>query len=341
MNTTPTIIGLYGDAHAIAKDPGFLDAAQAEIGLNRIIFGGPFKLSPETLARNPAHKGQSHGHGLGLTDDDTPLRRAIDEAHRRGIQVWHIISTYWAGAEDAPEQMARDLRGRRMDEYPRLPYADEQWSYTFCPTNEQTNAWFEAAQVELATRYEFDGCALTHHRFCHAAFYPELLACGCPSLRRGGRATGLRLRPHESGCAAHRRCVAACIGGEAASRRVTRAGAVGFSALAGRRRRRAGRLVQLPRRLHDAQPATIPRRGARRPAGFRFRQRHALPVAGAAGRPSLPRFRGHVRPHSAIAPARGHPLPGRAGRVRDRADPLGGWAERSRGAATGISVVWL
>jgi len=181
MNTTPTVIGIYGDANAIANDPGFLDLAQAEIGLNRIIFGGPFKLSPETLARNPAHKGQSHGHGLGLTDDDTPLRRAIDEAHRRGIQVWHIISTYWAGAEDAPERMARDLRGRRMDEYPRLPYADEQWSYTFCPSNEQTNAWFEAAQVELATRYEFDGCALTHHRFCHAAFYPELLACGCPS----------------------------------------------------------------------------------------------------------------------------------------------------------------
>lgn len=179
MNTP--IVGLYADPAAVAADPGFLDIARAEIGLNRIILGGPYNLSAETRARNPGPKQHNMAHGLSLTDDDSVLRRAIDEAHRRGIQVWHIISIYWAGAEHAPELMARDLYGRRMDEHPRLPYAHEQASYTFCPSNDLVNDWFEAALVELATRYEFDGCALTHLRFAHAAFVDELLACGCPA----------------------------------------------------------------------------------------------------------------------------------------------------------------
>lgn len=185
------VVGLYADPATVAADPASLDTAQREIGLNRVIFGGPFNFSPETRALNPVIKDPQHtAPGLGLTDDDSTLRRAIDEAHRRGIKVWGIISTYWAGAENAPDLMARDLNGRRMDEFQRFPFAHEQASYTFCPNDEQVNAWFEAALVEMATGYAFDGFALTHFRFSHAAFFQELLACGCPVCREAANRSG-------------------------------------------------------------------------------------------------------------------------------------------------------
>jgi hypothetical protein len=185
------VVGLYGDPTAVAADPAYLDVAQGELGLNRIIFGGPFNLSPEARARNPFAGAAEHlAPGLSLTEDDSVLRRAIDEAHRRGIQVWGIISLYWAGAEHAPDLMARDLHGRRMDEFPLLPYAHEQRTYTFCPNSEQVNAWFEAALVDIATRYEIQGFALTHFRYSHPAFFQELLACGCPTCAKAAAELG-------------------------------------------------------------------------------------------------------------------------------------------------------
>jgi hypothetical protein len=176
------VVGLYGDAAAIAADPGYLDAAKKEIGLNRIIFGGGFNLTSKTRALNPSKGGAAPG--VTLVDDDTPMRKAIDEAHKRGMQVWGCISLYWAGAEHAPDLMAYDLTGKRMDEFPRRLYAAEQGSMTFCPNNERINAWFEALLVEIAARYDFQGYALTHVRYCHPAFFEQMLACGCPTCQK-------------------------------------------------------------------------------------------------------------------------------------------------------------
>jgi len=203
--STVRLVGLYADPAAIAADPGYLDVAQDEIGLNCIILGGPFDLSPQVRQLNPlggptddrtpglppivrhARTEASAGvraPGLTLTDDDTTLRRAIDEAHKRGIQVWGIISAYWAGAEHAAKLMARDLYGRRLDAYPRHPFAHEQATHTFCPTHPQVNAWFEAALVDIAVRYDIQGYALTHFRFAHPAFFEQMLACACPGCER-------------------------------------------------------------------------------------------------------------------------------------------------------------
>lgn len=191
MTDAYSIVGLYGDPAALVADPGYLDAAREEIGLNCVILGGPFNLSPDVRAQNPFPEDKAPlAPGLNLTDDDTTLRRAIEEAHRRDIQVWGIISAYWAGAEHAPDLMARDLSGRRMDEFPRLPYAHEQATHTFCPNNERVNAWFEAALVDIATRYDIQGYALTHFRFCHPAFFQQMLACGCSACEQAAAELG-------------------------------------------------------------------------------------------------------------------------------------------------------
>jgi hypothetical protein len=191
MNDSHKITGLYADPAAIARDPGFLDVAQAEIGLNCIILGGGWNLSADVRDLNPfGERLDGLAPGLTLADDDTALRRAMDEAHRRGIRVWAIICTYWAGAEHAPRLMARTLHDRRMDEFPLLPYAAEQRTHTFCPNNEQVNAWFEAALVDIATRYDVQGTALTHFRYCHPAFFEQLLGCGCLTCERVAVETG-------------------------------------------------------------------------------------------------------------------------------------------------------
>jgi hypothetical protein len=191
MTDRHNVVGLYGDPAAVVADPRYLDVARDEIGLNRIIFGGSFNLSPEVRTLNPFPKDKALlAPGLNLTDDDTTLRRAIDEARKRDIQVWVLTSAYWAGAEHAPALMARDLTGRRMDEFPRLPYAHEQATHTFCPNNEQVNAWFEAALVDIATRYDIQGYALTHFRFCHPAFFQQMLACGCPACEKAAAELG-------------------------------------------------------------------------------------------------------------------------------------------------------
>ncbi len=182
MATTEKIVGLYGDPNAIAQNPGSLDQAQKEIGLNWIIFGGGFNLSQRTRMLNPSSGG--FAPGLTLVDDDQPIRTAIEEAHKRGIQVWGCISLYWAGAEHAPDLMAYDLYGKRLDAYPLRAYAHEQGSMTYCPNNERINAWFEAALVEIARQYDFQGYALTHARYCHPAFFEQMLACGCPTCQK-------------------------------------------------------------------------------------------------------------------------------------------------------------
>jgi hypothetical protein len=176
------IVGLYWNASTHLGDPGYLDAAKSEIGLNRIIFGGEYNLTSKTRGLNPSKGGAAPG--VTLVDDDTPLRKAIDEAHKRDIQVWAYAGGYHGGANQAPDLMVYDLTGKRMDEFPPRMYATEQNSLTLCPNNECVNAWFEAMLVEIASRYEFQGCALSHVRYCHPAFFEQMLSCGCPTCQK-------------------------------------------------------------------------------------------------------------------------------------------------------------
>jgi hypothetical protein len=182
------VVGLYGDAIAAVANPGYLDTLKKELGLNRIIFGGGFNLSAKTRALNPFTDGSAPG--MTLADDDTPIRKAIEEAHKRDIKVWGILGGYHGGAERAPELMIHALTGERMDAFPPRLYSTEQSSYTFCPNNERINAWFEAIQVEIAAKYDFQGYALTHVRYTHPAFFEQMLACGCPTCEKKAAVLG-------------------------------------------------------------------------------------------------------------------------------------------------------
>lgn len=176
------VVCIYGDANAAANDSSYLDVLVNEIGLNRIIFGGGFNLSAKTRALNPIKNGGAPG--LGLVDDDKVLHKGIEEAHKKGIQVWVCIGGWAGGAEQAPEYMAYDLNGTRMDLLPKRLYAHEQAWGMFCPNNERVNAWLEAALGEIAARYDFQGSAITHARYPHSAAIPMLLGCACETCQK-------------------------------------------------------------------------------------------------------------------------------------------------------------
>jgi len=176
------VVGMYMDPSVLLNDPGYVDAVVNETGLNRALFGGGFNLSAKTRALNPSSGGAAPG--VSLVEDDTPIRKALDEAHKRGMKAWAVLGGYHGGANDARDLMAHALTGERMDAFPPRKYSTEQSGHTFCPNNERVNDWFEAMQVEIATGYDFDGFALTHVRYCHPAFFEQMLACGCPTCQK-------------------------------------------------------------------------------------------------------------------------------------------------------------
>ena len=113
MITKLDVVGLYGDVN-LANNNDLLDRLQGEIGLNRIVMGAAVNLSPATRALNPIppDKG-AYGPGTQLTDDDSALQRALENAHRRGIQVHGCFMIYWCMADMAPQHMVHDVAGRR------------------------------------------------------------------------------------------------------------------------------------------------------------------------------------------------------------------------------------
>src|SRR5690348_5761389 len=110
------LVGLYLEAETIQRDPGYLSALQADVGLSLISVSGAVQLSDAVLRSNPLGTterdrrlldlvtrrldgtpmtGEEHGGpGVGLfpgfeeVGDDSALRQAIAHCRDRGIGVW-------------------------------------------------------------------------------------------------------------------------------------------------------------------------------------------------------------------------------------------------------------
>lgn len=180
------IVGASVDKEEMLKRPEELDFLKEKLGLNLVVFGGAFNLPPQVRALNPFPEGLRGrmGPGLALTDDDAPLRQAVELAHSKGVSVWVSTVSWWSNAQHAPKLSVRDLWGRRTEEVVPVPYSsDPQSGHAFCPSNEAVLTWWEAAYAEIVRMYGVEGMYNTHSRYYHPAFYPALLACGCESCQ--------------------------------------------------------------------------------------------------------------------------------------------------------------
>ncbi len=297
---TAKTVGLYCGADTIVKDPGYLDALQEAVGLNLILTGGGFNLSRELRESAPYITPEGRqGAGLGWSDDDANLHRAIELCHAKGIAVWFVIGGWHGGAENYRDFCARDLWGRPMFDLPRPKHALET-GLAVCPSRSELNDWRKRGAAEIAQRYDIQGVDITHARNIAPAYLPAWWSCGCEHCQRRA-SPGLRLRAHAGFGRRIPGAPEVADPGPGPARRRRETGADRPAAVPGAGRR-AGRLVQLPRRHHIGQPARVETGRPRRDdAAGGVRQRHVPAVVRPAGRPPLRRFR---RRRTSTSPAR-------------------------------------
>jgi hypothetical protein len=183
------IVGLYLASQTAADDPGYLDALQQAVGLNLLILSGGYTLSPDVQQMNPL-KAERQGPGFSWEVEGSTLERAIDNAHKRGIQVWLLMGCWQIGAEQHPDLCAQDMWGNRLTDYPLYPYCSEQRSLTFCPSDEDINTFYEAAYADVIRQYPLDGIDITHARYTSPAFWPSMFSCACERCRRRAQCLG-------------------------------------------------------------------------------------------------------------------------------------------------------
>ena len=170
-------VGIYLGADVVINSPDYLKALQDKLGLNLVIIGfsgefpahvlkeSPFDGVPlsaacldslvckhiDGQAVDPLEFDQVRGYvgpAFGQGDDDK-FRRAVQVIHDSGSDVWVCCGSWTI---------------RRL---------------MFCPSNEATNNWFEAAYTHLATDYGVEGLDVSHARYPMGSFPKGLFACAC------------------------------------------------------------------------------------------------------------------------------------------------------------------
>jgi hypothetical protein len=181
-------VGIYLSPGIVIDNPDYLTALRDELGLNLVILGYSGELPPEVVKESPfdgtpptdecIHSlvakhvdGQpvdttefdqvrgSVGPGFGK-GNEAEFRRANQVIHDAGMDMW-ICGGSWT-----------------------------QRALMFCPSNEATNHWFEAAYVHMATRYGIEGLDLSHARYPMGSMPRGLFSCACDNCARAAADMG-------------------------------------------------------------------------------------------------------------------------------------------------------
>jgi hypothetical protein len=183
------LVGLYTEPQIVVEHPGYFDALIDTVGLTHILMAG-YILSPETRAKNPLPPGHEASVPTPGSDDDRALRRALDIAHGKGLQVW-IRGWGWHGyAGRYPSMCMQDMHGRPLSEVPQLRYGLDQYAIAFCPNHEGLNEWFRSAYSDMIANYDVEGLNLSHCRYTAPSFLHNLLGCACARCQAVAREQG-------------------------------------------------------------------------------------------------------------------------------------------------------
>ncbi|MBC7235224.1 MAG: hypothetical protein H5T69_05240 [Chloroflexi bacterium] len=184
-------IGIYSNADAVLGDPYYLETLQEKLGLNVVIIGFSGQLpahvlrespfdgtppSPETvrallckhLDGRPSAKqldsvmGQVGPH-VSAKGDDAALRRAIEAAHKMGLEVW-LLAGGWT--------------------------SNDFHVVMFCPGQERVNRWYEAVYTHLASDYGVEALDITHARFPMLSYPRGMFLCTCEHCAKAAEELG-------------------------------------------------------------------------------------------------------------------------------------------------------
>ncbi|RKY59336.1 MAG: hypothetical protein DRP95_05170, partial [Candidatus Latescibacterota bacterium] len=174
------IVGYYGSFRDLVEHPAYIDALQKELGVNLIIASGPIKIPKEILDMNPAPGlGPNQGIGCSWTDDDSLVHRGIEEAHRRGMDIWLCYGGVHYGLR-VPKLCVVNFEGRRLCDLPQTPYSVYEYNPPVCMARPDVRAWNEAVYGLGAKNYDIEGIYVTHFRYDNPSQWNNLFGCACP-----------------------------------------------------------------------------------------------------------------------------------------------------------------
>lgn len=192
-----TAVGCYVTFDEIVNEPKYMDALQEKIGVNLLVASAPVKYTPEILALDPL-KGNGY-IGLPNTDDDSLLRKGIEEAHRRGMDIW-LFYHGMHGAEKHRELCAVDFNNVPFCDLPNIPYAYCQVLQTYCPSRPEIREWNRASYTYGATNYDVDAIYVSHFRYANPAFFTNIFGCACPFCQEEAAKKGYNFSAMKKAC---------------------------------------------------------------------------------------------------------------------------------------------
>ncbi len=181
------LVGCYMYSIEDILDGKYMDALQKRLGVNVILFSPPIKLPQWFHDKNPLGP-KTTLCARAHTDDDSDVFRAVEEAHRRGIDFWLYYTGHHYGQESRPI-MSETFDGVSFLDLPSVKYSLE---------NMRTSCFAKPVVKELepqvfaygAKTYGADSMYVSHYRYANPSYWPNMLGCACEYCRADASAMG-------------------------------------------------------------------------------------------------------------------------------------------------------
>ncbi|MHB9029030.1 MAG: hypothetical protein ACYC9O_09690 [Candidatus Latescibacterota bacterium] len=173
------VIGCYTGVKEILESPKYIDALQGKLGVNTLLCGEAIRMPDWLREMNPLRKASMFAQH---TEDDSALRKAIGETHRRGMRFW----LYFSGHHNDPgerEVMSETFDGIKFADLPPIPYALSQGELTTCFEKQKVREYVRALFAFAPREYPVNGMYVSHTRYSTPSFWTNLFGCACPSCR--------------------------------------------------------------------------------------------------------------------------------------------------------------
>jgi len=181
------LVGCYMYSLDDILDGKYMDALQDRLGVNVILYSPRIKLPKWLLEMNPLGDKRTlcaRGH----TDDDSGVYRAVEEAHRRGMDIWMYYTGHHYG-EESRGIVSETFDGVKFLDLPKVKYSLEGETTT-CFSKPVVKEFEPAVFGYGAKTYGVDSMYVSHYRYANPSFWPNLLGCACRYCREEAERMG-------------------------------------------------------------------------------------------------------------------------------------------------------
>ena len=195
------LVGCYCSVDEILNQPKYMDALRKQLGVNVIICRSGIKMPQWLKNMNPFKDNVWMGISPAKDDDDSPLVKAIDEVHNRGMDFWLYYSGIHYGTKSR-DLCAETFEGIPFSELPHIRYAycQDPALTAVCVNKPSVVAWHRAVYQYGAKNYDVDAIKVTHFRYANPAFFGNLFGCACEYCREAASRMGYDFPAMKKAC---------------------------------------------------------------------------------------------------------------------------------------------